>query len=294
MNAATSPRAMRRARVPVLAIGRDPLRVPPRVAVVGVDFSASCLEAARAALDLLADGGTLHLVHVWARFPIEYPELEKRDAAYERSLPGRFAQLEAALLDRARDVTILSSSLLGEPAEQITAFAQSHNADIVAAGRQGHRLFERLLLGRVTTGLVRGAPCTVLVTPEPSGLEREALQRTLTGTSESRAPEEWAALLTAFTQRNRSRRTTLEVDDPAFGAQSQESGYTLLGAVYDHQDRRVELMLGLPGAAGTHVTRMIPDVTSLAVHAASDGRDAALRVEHGTGQTLLTFLPGRG
>jgi hypothetical protein len=39
------------------------------------------------------------------------------------------------------------------------------------------------------------------------------------------------------------------------------------------------------------VTRVMSDVRSVAVLTGPGGRDVALRVEHGCGQTLLTFLP---
>lgn len=286
----TTLRTIRRAQVPVLAVTDVPVRLPAPVAVAAMDFSPSSVKAAQTALDLVASGGTLHLVHVWSRHPIDYPDLRAADEAYERALPERFAKVERALLDRARDVTILPTSLLGNPAEQLVAFARAHGADVIAAGRRGHGLLERLLVGRVTTGLVRGAPCAVLVTPEPPPVEREALERALTGTSASQKPEEWQAMLEEFSRRNAGRRTRLEIDDPELGAQAEEAGYTLTGATYDRRDGRVALMLGAPGGAA-HLTRLIDGATGIAMHSDRDGRDLALAVTRGAGQTLLTFLP---
>lgn len=284
-------RVVRRAPCPVLVIGSEPMVVPPRVAVAAVDFSPSSVVAARGALDLLGPGGTLHLVHVWSRHVIDSPTLLAADEQYERSIPERFARVERELLDQARDVTILPTSLLGDPVEQLVAFARSHRADVLAAGRQGHGLLELLFVGRVTTALLRDAPCAVLVTQQPSLAVRDALQRAVAGTSESRSHDEWAALLAAFSGRNAGRRTRLEVDDPSLGAQTQETGYTLLGAAYDHHDHRATLMLGHPDASTTHLTRSVTGVTSVAVHTADDGQDVALRLTHGTTQTLLTLLP---
>jgi nucleotide-binding universal stress UspA family protein len=283
-------RAIRRAAAPVLAVAGAPLEVPVPVAVAAIDFSPSSVRAAHDALDLVADGGVLHLVHVWARQPLDYPAPPDADAAYERALPTRFAQVERALLDRARSVTIIAASLEGAPVPQLLAYARAHGADLIAAGRSGHGLLERLLVGRVTTGLVRAAPCAVLVTPEPSPVEREALERALGGTSASRKREEWPALLDAFSRRNQGRRTRLEVDDPDVGAQAEETGYVLRGATYDRHDARVALMFGAPGSR-SHLTRAVDDVTMIAVHADPTGRDVALAVTRGAGQTLLTFLP---
>ncbi len=283
-------RAIRRATAPVLAVADTPLRLPLQVAVAAIDFSPSSVQAARAALALLGDGGVLHLVHVWARQPLDYPQPPEADEAYARALPGRFAQVERALMDPARAVTIVATSLEGAPVQQLAVYARTHGAELIAAGRRGHGLLERLLVGRVTSGLLRATPCALLVTPEPTAVEREALERALSGTSASRKPEEWPALLEAFTRRNQGRRTRLEVDDPDVGAQAEETGYVLRGATYDRHDARVALMFGAPGGR-SHLTRAIDGVTMVAVHAEPGGRDVALAVTRGAGQTLLTFLP---
>jgi len=161
-------RVARHAPCPVLAVAREPMRVPPHVAVAAIDFSPSSVIAARAARDLLAPGGTLHLVHVWRRHAVDTPAHAEQDAAYERALLERFARVERELLDHPRDIAIVPASLQGDPVERLTAFAWSHVADVMAAGRQGHTLLERLFVGRVTTGLLRAAPCALLVTPEPA------------------------------------------------------------------------------------------------------------------------------
>jgi nucleotide-binding universal stress UspA family protein len=280
---------IRRAPAPVLAVPDIPFPVPPRTAVVGVDFSASSVRAARAALDLLADGGTLHLVHVWARTVIDHPAMIAQDDDYERALPDRLAAVERALVDPARDVTIVSTWIGGDTAGQLVTFARTHAADFIAAGKRGHGLAERLLVGQVTTGLIRTAPCAVLVTPEPQGAERAVVELALRGTAERRDRAEWAELLDAFSRRNAGRRTVLEVDDPDFGAQAQETGYTFLGATYDRHDGRVSLMLGDPAGRLRHLTRMIDGATSLGVREDASGRDVALSVQRGDGQTLLTF-----
>ncbi len=100
---------------------------------------------------------------------------------------------------------------------------------------------------------------------------------------------EWSAKLDEFTRRNIGRRGTLEVDDPDLGAQAQEHDYPLLGATYDPHDGRVELMFGELGNVGRHLARSIGDVDSIDTLRNEKGRDIALRISHGAGQTLLTF-----
>ena len=89
--------------------------------------------------------------------------------------------------------------------------------------------------------------------------------------------------------RNIGRRGVLEVDDPEIGAQAQERDYPFLGATYDHHDARVELMFGELGYDGRHLSRSIGDIQSIDILQDELGRDLALRIAHGAGQTLLTF-----
>ena len=112
----------------------------------------------------------------------------------------------------------------------------------------------------------------------------------MTGTSTIRAPEEWAEELEAFSKRNRSRRTALEIDDVSLGSQVQESGYALLGATYDHRDRHVSLMFADPAHPDSHLTRTLGKVRSVAVSHGDRGEDGALCIESEQGSTLLTFL----
>jgi nucleotide-binding universal stress UspA family protein len=282
-------RAIRHADRPVLAAA-DGFDALPRVAVAATDFSPASVAAVQAALPLLADGATLHLVHVWWRFDVELPALRARDEAYERSIPELFERARSALR-ASTDVTIKAVPLIGQVPGRILDYAAAHGADLLVAGKQGHRLLERLLIGSITSALVRAATCSVLIAPTPSVAETDRLQRHVTGTFQSRRPEEWAVQLDGFFRRNYRRRTALQVDDPQLGAQSQETGYALLGATYDPHDRRIELMLGDATGGTRHITRSIAGVTAVAVLSDAWDQDVALRVEHGDGQTLLTFPP---
>jgi hypothetical protein len=100
---------------------------------------------------------------------------------------------------------------------------------------------------------------------------------------------EWTRALDEFTRRNVGRRGVLEVDDPEIGAQAQEHDYPLLGATYDPHDGRVELMFGELGDLDRHLSRSIGNVGRIDVLSDEKGRDIALRIGHGAGQTLLTF-----
>jgi nucleotide-binding universal stress UspA family protein len=285
----TTLRTIRRAQTPVLAVGSE-FDALPQKAVAAIDFSPSSIAAARAALGLLADGATLYLVHVWSRSASDHPSERERDDAYERGLPRLFDRVEEVLA-APRGITLHRIILLGAPAEELLLLAATHGAQLIAAGRRGHGLFERLLVGSVTTALVRGATCSVLVTPEPEPAEADQLSRAVTGSFESKVPEEWAVQLDGFSRRNHGRRSVLEVDDPHIGTQTQAAGYVFFGATYDHNDRRVEIMLGDPEHETIHLTHTIRDVTSIAVRSDPGREDEALRVAHHTGRALLRLLP---
>ncbi len=100
---------------------------------------------------------------------------------------------------------------------------------------------------------------------------------------------EWAAWLKTFSDRNASRRTVMEVDDPDVGAQEEESQYPLRGVSYDRHDDRIEIMLGELEGTDRHLTHSVTMPDAVDVLAGRDGRDSALRIRSGRSQTLLRF-----
>jgi nucleotide-binding universal stress UspA family protein len=77
------------------------------------------------------------------------------------------ARLEilAKRLGRPLGVEIEYVSLHGEPAHELLAFADQYHIDLVAAGAHGRSALGRLVMGSVSTKLVRTAHCWVLVAP---------------------------------------------------------------------------------------------------------------------------------
>jgi nucleotide-binding universal stress UspA family protein len=285
----TTLRIIRRASCPVLAVAGE-LATLPRNIVVATDFGAESALAARAALALAAPRAALHLVHVWEPANSANASLLALEQRYLSGLGARLARFRE-VLDVPADFAVTDHVLEGKTVPQILAFAEAQGADLIVAGRHGLGRLARLFVGSVTTSLLRGASCAVLVTPEPGFAELDAIQRRLTGTSETTAHEDWPRQLAEFAERNRGRRTVLEVDDPEIGAQTQETGYALVGATYDPRDARVELMLGSPEGGTPHLTRGITHVDAVAVSSGADGKDLGLRIKHGDGQTILTFTP---
>lgn len=286
----TTLRAIREASCPVLAVGSsfDP---PFHKVMVATDFSAASARAAEAVMPLLTDGAEVHLVHVWQPIGRAAQRWQDVDERYEQSLTEKFRRFRA-VLDIPVGVTVKEEIREGKTAERLLDFASAHHVDLIVAGRQGLNAIARLVVGSITSTLVRAATCSLLIAPEPSVQELDRLQRVLTGAVEVRTPESWSALLDDFSQRNHDRVATLEVDDSDLGTQVIESGYRFHGASYDDRNDQVELMLSASKDPLQHVTRTIGNVESVAAGTNFEGRDLALRIRHGAGQTLLMFTNG--
>lgn len=282
----TALRLIRMADVPVFAAANGTTRAPRRI-VVAIDFSETSLRAARLALQLAASNATIYLTHV-----------APRDSSLHewKGMTPTYKEDAGAALQRTRehlrvpsDMMVQNVLLQGDPATELLAFAASVNADLIATGSHGHGFVARMLIGSVATRIVRCSTCSVLTVPHAAVMTR--VRTSVEPPVVVQLPHrDWVAALDDFTRRNAGRRGTLEVDDPEIGAQAQEFDYPLLGAAYDVHDQRAELMFGDAATRGRHLSRGIADVSSIDVLRDDRGRDLAIRLAHGTGQTLLTFV----
>jgi nucleotide-binding universal stress UspA family protein len=153
------------AHVPVLAVPPELLELP-RKAVVAVDFSNFSQAAAQDALDVVSLYAELDLVHVaWAPQPAEgaLPEWEQ---TYRAGVEHRLAELAATLEERTeRNVTARTHLLTGSTGRELLRFADDARADLIVAGSHGSGFFGRILLGSVSSRLVHGASCALLIAP---------------------------------------------------------------------------------------------------------------------------------
>lgn len=281
----TALKVVRTSRMPVLAVP-ERSTVLPRHAVVGVDFSEGSVRAAQTVLRFLGDEGILELVHVIPRERLLFDAWVSAEE-YTRYVRHSLTRFVARLTIPA-GVRVADATLSGDPAKELLAHAKRSGADVIAIGSHGHGFVTRLVVGSVTTKLLRTATLPVLVIPADAFQtdQRDAANGVTLNLERSR----WSSVLDDFTQSNAGRRTRLEVDDPELGAQAQEQDYPLLGVTFDPVDQRVEIMLGELGAGEPHLSRSIGGVDALDVLTDTDGRDVALRLRHGTGQTILTLL----
>jgi nucleotide-binding universal stress UspA family protein len=281
----TALRLIRMSDVPVFAVASGATQAPRRI-VVAVDFSETSLRAARLVLEVAAPAATIYLAHVAPRDSSLY-DWNGWGSSYKQDA-GDALQKTREQLRVPKDITVQNVLLQGDPATELLAFATSVNADLIATGSHGHGFVARLLIGSVATRIVRASTCSVLTVPHAAVMTRvRTTVEPPVVTSLSAA--HWVAELDDFTRRNAGRRGVLEVDDPEIGAQAQEFDYPLAGATFDIHDARVDLMFGEMGRVSNHLTRSIGDVSSIDVLRNEEGRDLAIRIAHGTGQTLLTF-----
>jgi nucleotide-binding universal stress UspA family protein len=154
---------VRRSPVPVLAVLAD-ATIPLRRTVVGVDFSRASIRAARAAVSLTTPPGHVWLSHVKAPLEIPSETYEGASVIYAQGVLGAFKKIEQRL-EKVDLLEVRPVVLEGNVGEELLAFAASHRADLLVTGAHGRTLVERLLIGSVTTKLMRAARCSVLVIP---------------------------------------------------------------------------------------------------------------------------------
>ena len=159
----TALRVIRTATRPVLAVPRYGWGVP-RTALAAIDFTPSSVHAAKVALDLLDDDGSLYLAHVTSRVPIPQGDSREWSEITTGSVLPKLEALARHLAPRP-GINVEFALLHGEPAHELLAFARQSQVDMIATGTHGRSAIARLMLGSVSTKLIRAAHCWVLVAP---------------------------------------------------------------------------------------------------------------------------------
>ena len=159
----TALSVMRHASVPVLAVTPLLNRLPRRIAVA-IDFSRASIAAARAALTLLDDGGSLMLVYVEPPGEPRSSAAEGFTTIYTQGVAAAFTRLRSELASRtnARIETVV---LRGGVAAELQSFAHRAEVDLLAVGSQRHSVARRAVVGSVTSALAREATTSLFVIP---------------------------------------------------------------------------------------------------------------------------------
>ena len=159
----TALSVMRHASMPVLAVTPLLTRLPRRIAVA-IDFSRASIAAARAALTLLDDGGSLMLVYVEPPGELRSAAAEGFTTIYTQGVTAAFVRLRSELASRtnARIETVV---LRGAVAAELQSFAYRAEVDLLAVGSQRHSIARHAVVGSVTSALARAATTSLLVIP---------------------------------------------------------------------------------------------------------------------------------
>ncbi len=270
---------------PVLAAqpGIDALA---RNVVIATDFSAFSLYAAQVAINLIAPGATVRLVHVGPSLSDADTTLQAYAEGYAKEAEKGFALLKEHL--EPHGVTLETVTLHGNPSERLIEYLDATHADLVVTATHGYGFLRRMVLGSVTTELVRSAPCSVLCVPgRARTIAAARANATAHQQTRSYAINVLDAELNAFTTRNVGRSCSVEMDRDDFGAQTLGHDMSLVGATYDKHDRSMTLMFGASSLQGEHLSHGMQGCESVHTISNAEGRDQVMRIVHQGGQTLL-------
>ena len=163
IRAETVMRVMRETTIPILAT-TSTLTAMPRRIMVAVDFGRAGARAARSALSLLGEGGTLDLVFVDREsFPVS-ETLEGSEVIHRQGVAAAFERLRAEIAAPA-SVAVTTTVLEGAPSEALRQFAEQISPDVIAVGARKHGFVDRMLLGSVTADLVHDGRWSLLIVP---------------------------------------------------------------------------------------------------------------------------------
>jgi nucleotide-binding universal stress UspA family protein len=201
-------RVLRRARCPVVSVRPDVEPRPPerlhgtgddRLLVVPVDVNDASHDVVSKAKHWAATfDARLDLVHVLEgpRIPMPYPVDRFRSETPARATRAR------SRLDRLAEeapgprVDVVSRILTGDPADEITRYAEAQEARMILMPASGSAALHAFVLGNTTKQVVQSAPCpvgtmgrrTANTAQEPDAQTREPNSETREPNSETREP----------------------------------------------------------------------------------------------------------
>jgi len=281
---------LRSSSVPVLSVPPGITELPRQI-LVAVDFAPASVRAAQAALLLLADGGTLTLLHVLSPVLSDAPLRDTTGRDPATTVHTMFDRLRNELRPYVPSgLTIETRVTIEDPIDGIFTAATATHADLIAVGTHGPRFLERLFVGSVASSIAHAAEQPVLAAPSPPPAEALEFWLRVAGTASTARPGDWAEALDGFTRRNVGHRAAVEVEAPSVGAQMLGRGYALSGVTYDPHDKRVEIMLIDASDARRHLMHSVPGVDSVAMTVDDHGHEV-LELSHGRGHTLVLVGP---
>lgn len=134
--------------------------------LIATDGSPEAREAVAYGLELAAgEGAAVVLLQVIP--PIDWTQLDRgaviRPIPQEIALRRSVALAEAERLAEEHRVRITSEVLAGDPADEIVAYADNHDVDMIVVGSRGRGTVASTLLGSVSHAVLHDARRPVLV-----------------------------------------------------------------------------------------------------------------------------------
>ena len=136
------------------------------------DFSHYNDAALHYASSLAADADAkLHIVHVHDTRDLGNPALGDAAYVYASAWEQQFEQVGKRLRlvrPSSPGVSFEHHCLSGEAESEIVEFAVSNKIDLIVMASHGRSGLSRLLMGSVAEGVMRRAPCPVLIVKQPA------------------------------------------------------------------------------------------------------------------------------
>jgi nucleotide-binding universal stress UspA family protein len=127
---------------------------PPRKILFPVDFSDRCTEAGRMA-ETFSGHFQAQLTLLYVLEPFAYNDIPvDATAASER-------RLAEYLSEELKQFDVRRVMLEGNPASQIIEYARTNHIDLIMLPTHGYGSFRRMILGSVTSNILRDAVCPV-------------------------------------------------------------------------------------------------------------------------------------
>jgi nucleotide-binding universal stress UspA family protein len=140
--------------------------------LVATDGSASSSEAVELGVELAAEHmSELIFVHVVPALDVVPSTVFAIGGAFPHK-PSRYDRElleDAAVLAASHGVVATTALLAGDTVDEIVAFADSHDVDVIVVGSRGHGTLATTVLGSVSRGVLRETKRPVLVVRAAAG-----------------------------------------------------------------------------------------------------------------------------
>ncbi len=141
--------------------------------LLATDGSEYSFAAARKCCDMIAldDDSKIKIISIGAKI-ISTMQFEDEDGYLVIAQKAELNNAEAIVEDTEnelrqalgeRDVNIETKAAIGYEKEEILQEAENWEADLIVVGSQGKGIWKRMLLGSVSSAIVRHAKCSVMV-----------------------------------------------------------------------------------------------------------------------------------